>query len=98
MVPKRPAARRRARPRSETSHSTRTAAERWKAAMRALDELTIRGTPEQLTLFLQKLEGSVGEGWKRDKVIEARLRQIRRSNLNAYCFSCSTAPARPAAA
>src|SRR4051794_33363598 len=66
--------------------------------MRALNDLVIRGPRPELAMFLQRLEGSLSDGWRRDREPEARLRGMGVGRDGAFCFRCTDAPGRPAAA
>jgi hypothetical protein len=66
--------------------------------MRALNELVIRGPRADLDALLQRLEGSLANGWRRDRALEERLRGRGVGGDNTFCFSCADAPGRPAAA
>jgi hypothetical protein len=66
--------------------------------MRALNDLVIRGPRSEVAAFLQRLEGSLTGGWRRDRELEARLHGMGVGGEDAFCFSCTEAPERPAAA
>src|SRR5713101_8031367 len=66
--------------------------------MRALNNLVIRGPRPEVAAFLQRLEANLNGGWRRDRELEARLHGMGAGGEGAFCFSCTEAPERPAAA
>jgi hypothetical protein len=65
--------------------------------MRALNNLVIHGSPDEVAAFLQRLEESPPEGWARDREAEARFRDGRPLNDRTFRIRCTEAPGRPAA-
>jgi hypothetical protein len=66
--------------------------------MRALNELVIRGPRADLMSLLQRLQGSLTNGWRCDCASEERLRGMGVGGGNALCFRCADTPDHPAAA
>jgi hypothetical protein len=66
--------------------------------MRALNDLVIRGPRPLVAAFLQRLEGSLTDGWRRDRAREERLRGMGVGGEGTFCFTCSDTPGRPSAA
>jgi hypothetical protein len=62
------------------------------------NELTIRGDPAALARFVQVVEASLADGWKRDQALEERARENGLGRTGARCFSCRAEGTRPAAA
>jgi hypothetical protein len=51
-----------------------------------------------MAAFLERLEGSLTDGWRRDREREVRLRGMGVGGEGTFCFSCPEAPGRAAAA
>src|SRR4051812_39279257 len=66
--------------------------------MRALNELVIRGPQGEIQSLLGRLEASLTNGWRRDRILEERLRGAGSGGASAFCFLCGEASGRPAAA
>ena len=66
--------------------------------MRAVNELVIRGPHIDIRSLLQRLETSLKNGWRRDRVLEERLRGTSLARRDIFCFSCEEASDRPAVA
>ena len=60
-------------------------------------ELMVRGSDSQIAQFLQKLEPTLKDGWRRDFEYESRLEKKSIWRRDDRCFTCSATDRRPAA-
>jgi hypothetical protein len=65
---------------------------------RSWNELTIRGSAQEISHLLQRLERPQAPGWRRYDEAESRLRQSGLGSGNARCYACDADGRRPAAA